>query len=423
MEVITTFAVIAGIVFLGFLSEIIFQKTNVPDVLILILTGILIRTGFEWVNPSSFGESAKLFTTFALIFILFQGALSIDFKSLFKSLSGAFKVTITSFIFSAVVVTIITYPIYHNLLISILIGMILAGTSSAVVIPIVNNINLKEKFKLTLTLESAITDVLCIVGALTVLEILATGNAAASDIFRSVLSSFSLAIVTGLIIGVIWIFLLHKFNRLSESYMVTVALVIAIYAFVESPFIKASGAIAALTFGLVLGNSRSLIILSNKRKDKKNENGVNETKNIRGVLSYSAKNFFEEISFFMKTFFFVYLGILIDFSDWRVFVLGAILTMGIYLVRPFAVKLIFRKEKLEDKERTFLEILIPKGLAGAVLAGVAVQSGLLGEFATDFANTILSVVLISIVLTSILVFMTEKKWFKGFIAIFYSKNN
>lgn len=444
MDILAIFAVIAAIVFIGFFAEIIFKKYNIPDVLLLIFVGIIIGSYLKWANQSTFGNSTELFTTFALIFLLFQGALSIDFKTLLKSLSSTVKLTILSFLFTVVIVFLIANVFLgYDFMISILMGMILAGTSSAVVIPLVSNVEIKEKHGLVLTLESAISDVLCIIGTVTVLEVINTGKVVASGIFHNVLASFSLALIVGTIIGIGWVFLLHKLVSFSKSYMLTIAVVVGLYAFVESPFVQGSGAIAALAFGLVVGNSKMILSIRNgngnsngdkseEEKDKKKKTKAkskkakaSEERNktyIRAVLSTDAKNFYSEISFFIKTFFFVYLGILIDFSNPQVFLYGALLTLGIFLIRPFAVKLAFRKENLIDVERAFLEILIPKGLAAAVLAGVAVQTGVLGDSAGTFVNLILSVVLLSITLTSILVFVTQKGIFKGFIPYFYSKN-
>jgi hypothetical protein len=57
----------------------------------------------------------------------------------------------------------------------------------------------------------------------------------------------------------VWIFLLSKSAILMEAHMVTIAVVISIYSFVESSYVNASGAIAVLTFGLMLGNSIPII--------------------------------------------------------------------------------------------------------------------------------------------------------------------
>ena len=423
MDVVIIFGVLCAIIFLGFIAEIIFKRTNIPDVLILICVGIFLSAGFGVVNGDTFGEGAKLFTTFALIFILFQGALSIDFKNLFSSVGKSAMLTIVSFFLTVLFVTPVAYLIFENILISMLVGMILGGTSSAVVIPLVNSLNISEKNKLVLTLESAISDVLVIVGALTILQIIQTGSIEASNIFQTLLTSFSLAIVVGVILGTFWIILLHKFDILAKTHVVTIGLVLGLYSFVESPFVDASGAIAALAFGLMLGNSKTILSITtgkNKKRILVTEDEP-ESKVIRSVLSNNAKSFYNEISFFVKIFFFVYLGIMMDFTNLWIFVYGFIISMTIFLVRPYAVLAVYKKDKsLTDFDRTIMEIMIPKGLAAAVIAGIAVQSGYLGDSATNLVGIVLSVVLISIIITSITVFLTDKRWFRGFLPFLYN---
>jgi len=416
MEIIGTLSIIAAIIILGFIAELIFKKFEIPDVLLLIGIGILISSILGLTDVSELGDGINLFTTFALIFILFQGALNIHFKTLVKSLSKSVKVTLLSFIATLSIVSTIAIFFGFTPIVALLMGAILGGTSSAVVIPLVKSIEIKEKYSTVLQLESALSDVLAIIATVTILEIMESGTIVTSSIFRSILSSFSLSIVVGATVGFLWVLFKSKFDEvLSNAYMLTIAIVIGLYAFVESPFVQASGAIAALTFGLVLGNSKS--ILRKKKINKSNE----EEKKPTTILTSSAKNFYSEISFFVKTFFFVYLGMLVDLNNPIIFVYGLILTVGIYFIRPFIIKLSFRKESILTKERTLLEIMIPKGLAAAVLAGVAVQSGLLGTAAETFSNMILSVVILSILLTSILVFLTEKNIFKGFFS-FLSKD-
>lgn len=425
MDVVSVFAVVAGIVFLGFFAEQIFRRTNIPDVLLLIIVGIFIGTYLRWVDPTSFGFGATLFATFALVFLLFQGALSIDIRSLLQSLSSTLFITILTFFGTVAIVAAISMLLNFDFWTSLLIGTILGGTSSAVVIPLVNSIKMEEGNKLILTLESAISDVLCIIGTITVLEIMMTGAIEPTGIFNSVLSSFALALVVGVVAGVGWVFVMSSFPILIRSYLLTIAVVLGLYAFVESPFVGASGAIAALAFALVLGNSRGLLKLANGSKDKSTSEDEAKKKHnaVKNVLLPSTRSFYEEISFFVKTFFFVYLGILIDFSNPIIFLYGFLLTLGIFLIRPFVVKLVFFKKKLENRERVILEVLIPKGLAAAVLAGLAVQSGLLSEtVVSDFVNLILSVVFISILITSFSIFLSERG-FKGFIPFFYTKHN
>ena len=424
MEVISVFAVIAAIIALGYLSEQIFKKTNIPDVLILILVGISIGTVLQWASPEQFGVGSELFTTFALVFILFQGALNIDFRVLLQSLSSTSFLTVFSFILAALVVTGISYMFFQDWLLATLIGMILGGTSSAVVIPIVKNLAMRDKYSTVLKIESAISDVLCIVGAVTVISIYETQQIVASGIFNQVLSSFALAILMGLAIGMVWIIMLNKFASLRQAYMVGIAIVIAIYAFVESPWVGASGPIAALAFGLVWGNAQPILRLMHAREQKEekefDEEDAHEHIGVQNVLDPSARNFFAEIGFFVKVFFFVYLGILIDFTNPQTFVYGALLTLVMFLIRPLAVKAVFRKSDATVKERTLLEVLIPKGLAAAVLVQLAVHSNIFSSeaVANEVGNIVLSVILLSILLTGALAFLTEKGWFRGIWHIF-----
>ena len=94
MEIISVLTIISGIIILGFLSEFIFKKTNIPDVLFLIIVGIIIGSGLKWIKAEEFGFGAELFTTFALIFILFQGAINLDFRTIMKNLLKTLKLTI-----------------------------------------------------------------------------------------------------------------------------------------------------------------------------------------------------------------------------------------------------------------------------------------------------------------------------------------
>jgi cell volume regulation protein A len=80
MELILLFLIIGGIIFLGWLAEMIFSKTGIPDVLLLILVGVLIGAGLHLVAPDAFASVAPYFITFALIFMAFNGALSFDIR-------------------------------------------------------------------------------------------------------------------------------------------------------------------------------------------------------------------------------------------------------------------------------------------------------------------------------------------------------
>ena len=66
---------------------------------------------------------------------------------------------------------------------SIFIGSIIGGTSSAVVIPMVKQLKLSAKSQTILFLESTLSDVLCLVVGLAVLEGMKLGAIDVADVF------------------------------------------------------------------------------------------------------------------------------------------------------------------------------------------------------------------------------------------------
>ena len=406
MEIIVVFSIIGLILAIGFICEQLFRKTGIPDVLLLIGVGLAMRYGFNIVEPADLASSAPLFTTFALLFVLFQGSLSIELRTLLSSARSALQLTLGSFFATALVTAGICYVFGFGLMPSLMIGSILGGTSSIVVVPLLQNLGMGGRTKPILVLESAISDVLCILFTVTLVEAMVSGSVVASELTRSLLSSFGLSIFVGVIVGIFWVYLVERFLSLSRAYVVNIGLVLLLYSFVESPFVMASGPIACLTFGLVLRNAKPILSYSFKPSE------------IKPILTTEAKNFYTEISFFLKAMFFVYLGILLDFTDIASILLAAVIVIIVFFIRPWIVSFFVRDTTIEEKERTFLEILVPKGFAATVLAQYAAAR--LVEFpqyagvASKLLNLSLSVVFFSIVLTSLLVFVTERGWFYGF---------
>jgi potassium/hydrogen antiporter len=64
---------VAGIFLLGALGEIVFQRTNVPDVIWLILAGILLGPLLGWLSPPLLNRIAPFFAAITLVVVLFEG--------------------------------------------------------------------------------------------------------------------------------------------------------------------------------------------------------------------------------------------------------------------------------------------------------------------------------------------------------------
>ena len=54
------------LVFFGHFLTAFFERTKIPDVLILMLGGIVVGPIFNWISPEDFGKVGPVFTTLAL---------------------------------------------------------------------------------------------------------------------------------------------------------------------------------------------------------------------------------------------------------------------------------------------------------------------------------------------------------------------
>ena len=384
---ITTFFTVAGIlIFIGFIGEWIFEKTNIPDVIWLMLLGIGVGQFVKIANNAAVTQLAPIFTTFALIFILFEGAINIDIRKMMKGVASGGSLSVLNFFLSMIIVALVMMVVGWSFLEGLLMGAIIGGVSSAVIIPMTKKLNIKSGTALILTFESAISDVLCIVGTLTILNIMILQSFSFGAVVQKIMYSFGLAIFVGVIGGLAWVKLNKMMEKVSKSYMTTIAAILLLYSFVE--FLESNGAIAALAFGIIVGNSKRIFSFLDSSREYK--------------MTSSEKFFFAEISFFVKTFFFFYLGIIL---------LGFLLTVILFLIRPLAVSIASRKYKLRDKDRIFIEILTPKGLAAAVLAQLPAQAGV--AYGDQFSTIVLAVIMFSILISTVGVFLTERGKFKG----------
>jgi len=369
----------------------------------LIILGFTIGPATGWVSPESFIGIAPVFTTFTLLFLLFDGAFNISLSSLVREFSHSFNLTIYNFFVSSIVVTIVMVVSGFSLLISLLTGFMLGGVSSAFVIPILKQMRIPEKMYSLLTLESALTDVFCIVFSLTIMELMSFGEFGIRETLIHLTSLFAVAGLIGVLGGIIWTILVLKVFK-EHNYIMVVAFLLLLY--VTAEFLNGNGAITTLFFGLMLNNSKQLSsivkgILSRKAKEKKKalegELGVS-------VTTPSEEYFYHQISFLLKTFFFVYIGVLIDMTDTKALIIGGILS--IILAGSRLASLLLTK-KMDQDNKSLVNSIFARGLAAAVIAQLAVQRGIPhAEFLLKVAFvTIFGTILIS----SIRVFLLKKE--------------
>jgi NhaP-type Na+/H+ or K+/H+ antiporter len=401
------------IVFVGFLVFVahmfnaLFAKTRVPDVLMLILIGIIVGPVLGQVTPDHFGGVGPMFVTVALVVILFEGGLGLRLRDLHKTFGGTMTLTMSTFLGTVTIATVVGYYLTDlDLIGSLLLGTVLGATSPAIVIPIVKQLNMRNNSRTVLTVESAISEVLCIVLTIAILDAYKPGAMDIGIMLGKFISSFVIAVIIGVVSAVGWSTLLHKVRSLENSIFLTPAFVFIVYGIVE--LIGFNGAISALAFGVTLGNIWVFNVPMLKQFISVEPIALNRTEKI----------FFSEFVFLLKTFFFFYVGISIELSGMEILLVGGLITLLIYLVRIPAVGASMDKTNTYG-EAAVTAVMVPKGLASAVVASIPLQEGFPGG--EIIQSVTYSVVLFSIVLTSALIFLLDKTVLIRAYAAVYSK--
>lgn len=426
MLVETTFIFIALLLFFGFFGEVLFRKTKIPDVLWLIVAGILLSV-FGIVDISSFDSVAPYFTAFVLLYLLFESGINTDIREFLKTAPRGLMLSVLSFIFTMGVITLIAWLLGFSLVLSLLLGSILGGISSAVVIPALKGMDLKESTKLSLIFDSSFSDVLCILVTVTIIDVVTLGGLTSSisgfDITKEILSSFLIAIAIGLVCAFAWNNMLQR--RIHDHILtLTLGFMLLVYSFTQ--VLGANGAIACLVFGLILGNTKKIEriiqaeeeVVGTKRKSK-DVKKAQAPSAMQHVVTKHSKEVYAELAFVVKVLFFVYFGLFLDFSSYVVFLYGGLFFLGILLLRPLAVYLSFPKTTTRF-DANILATLIPKGLAPAVLVQLPVQAGIPG--AEGIVGLVLATVLISIVFGMLFTVLIQKNpSFRGILPFLFSK--
>ena len=283
-----------------------------------------------------------------------------------------------------------------NLLIALLIGSVLGGTSASVVVPLVGVLRMAERPGTVLILESAITDVLCIVVALNILQSLSIGRLDTGKLAGDILASFVGAGVIGVLGAFVWSVLLRKVRQFPNTIFTTFAFIFMLYGIAET--LGWSGAITALSFGITLvsapaigGHFFARYISPNVQLSE---------------FSEVERSIFSEVVFLLKTFFFLYLGLSLQFTDVTLIGFGLVATLLVYIARPFLVRFLVPRDT-SKRDASLMAIMVPKGLAAAVLASLPRQEGIvLGE---TIEGIVYAVIFFSLIFSAVFVFLLEKE--------------
>ena len=372
----------AGVtIFLGVAGEAFFKKTGIPDIAFLMVLGVIIGPVLGIIQTDTVLEIVPYFAALALIIIMFDGGLNLDIKQIMKTAHFALVLAILGFILSMVIVTMLAhYGLGWEWLDSILLSSIVGGSSSIIVFSLVRQIRVSEETKSMLSFESALTDILATIVAFIMFEAVLSGRFDLELLGVTFGNAVAVGLLLGLGVGIPWMYVTTKLANAQHAYMLTLGILFVLFFLARS--FGESGALTALVFGLMLGNRYRL---SRYLKFKLPDISTDDTMH-------------NQLTFLVRSFFFVFVGLLASFGQIEYIIFGIIATLIIYFGRTILTKISLTK-KFSQLDRKVTSVMIPRGLAAAVLATFPLTLGLPNGEA--YPQIVFFIIMASVIITTV----------------------
>ncbi len=369
------------VIILGVLGEAFFKKTGIPDILFLMILGIIIGPVLGIIQPEAVLEIVPYFAAVALIIIMFDGGLNLHIGKVLKTAHFAIILVIVGVAISVgIVAGLAHYGLGWEWIDSILLGSIVGGSSSIIVFGLVQKIRVSDDAKSMLSFESALTDIFAVIIAFVLFEAALSGEFSLDLLGVTIGKAVLVGLVLGFGVGIPWMFVISRLKNAQHSYMLTIGMVFLLF-FLATSFGE-SGALTALVFGLMLGKKT---YFSRLLKVKFPEDTIDNSLH-------------NQVTFLVRAFFFVFVGLLASFAQLEYVIFGVIAAIAIYIGRIIITKsVLVRGFSKLDKRVT--SVMIPRGLAAAVLATFPLSMGL--PNAEAYPQIIFFVIFTSVLITTI----------------------
>jgi cell volume regulation protein A len=384
------FLLIGAVLLIGFMGSLIRQRTKIPEALFLIIFGLFIGPATGIVPGEALLDFVPIVSIAAMVLILVDAGIGFDFFKITAMFGKAAIFTVLIAILTTLFIAFFLVNFYgwepgH----AALLGIICSGTTTITAMSLLEKLNVRDKVKRLILLETIINDFTLIVGALLIIESIKFAAFGIDQAAVLLVTELSVAIVMGVAFGFVWRYVLEELNLTKElNYASTVGLCFVLYH--VAAFFGGNSIIAIFAFSLFLGNYYKIydFIRGEPRKEDEGE--------FKSVLR-SIRLVQRDFTFFVKSFFFVLLGITFNpliLSRISVFLIGGIILL-ILVARFITTIFISRMDKDFSRYRLLMSVMIPRGYVAAALAFVPAQQGIEIPLFTD-------IVVILIIVTTII---------------------
>jgi potassium/hydrogen antiporter len=379
---------------IGTITGLLAQKIKIPDVAVFPVVGMLMGPqALGLINIKADSALNQIILLFGASYILFDGGASLGFQVLRQVwITIVVLATIGVVVTAAITGIAAHYVLGIPLIAALLLGTTLASTDPATLVPILQQVNIRDRVAQTVVSESAFNDA---TGAITTFGVLGaamgTGEFSLTSSLLELLKQLLVGIVAGAGLGYLAALLIaHERWAFLAEYAPVVTVMAVIGAYFAADGLQASGFTAVFVFGMVLGNQDAFGF----------KMGAADATRLQEFVTTTA--------FIMRLFIFILLGAQVDFGLISQYLLGGVVVVAIFMfvARPVTVFLCAppdRRARWSLNEMLFMCWTRETGVIPAALAGLLLSMKAPG------AQMIASVTFIAVLMT-ILIQVPTTKW-------------
>jgi potassium/hydrogen antiporter len=384
----------ALILAIGTLAALLAQKIRIPDVAVLLVTGIALGPqALRLIDIKASSALNEIILLFGASYILFDGGAALRFDVLKQVWITIVVIATAGVLITAGIVAIAAHYILGvTPIVALLLASAMASTDPATLVPIFRQVRISDRVAQTVMSESAFNDAMAAIVTFTVLGVaMGSGEFSLTKSMFDLIRQTVIGIVAGAALGYFAALLIaHEKWAFLAEYAPVVTVVAVIGAYFAADGLDASGFMAVFVFGIVLGNKESFGFKMEPGETQKLEEYVLTT------------------AFIMRVFIFILLGAQVDFGLMRQYWPGgvAVVVVLMLIARPATVFLCAwpdRRARWSFREMLFMCWTRETGVIPAALAG------LLSGLKAPGAPLIASVTFIAILMT-ILIQAPTTEW-------------
>lgn len=342
-----TIGALGVLIIIGVASRFFLKKTGFSDIFLLLLFGV--ATGFFLPQGTveALSAIALPFAAITLLMIMLDEGLNISFEHMRKMAHKALLFGLVSFLLSFILSFSLSYFIMGwGFFLSLIIGAMFGSVAPELLSGFLIGLGAGKEVKALGQLEAIFSDALSLMLCLIFAQAAVAGQQSARLLPLDIMISVLLSVALGGVCAALWRAFLSKSDH-ENQHLLVIGIAAVLYA--ASGALGANSVIAIFTFAFFLGNIA--------------HPSIGEMRRFQG-----------EISFFLRTFFFVYLGMLLFHSPKP-------LEMGLFAI---ALSLLLASARLlsgklaallepSARESRLLESVSARGLTAAVLSVVVWQ--------------------------------------------------